>query len=110
MRTSETLRGYGSTSWRRRRTTSTAIGQRFDLHPLAIEDSCHSQRRAKVDVYPSGLFLVWITPVRRDGDTVTSSELDVFIGRGYLVTLHAEPSKAIRERGGRYAEDAQGRA
>ncbi len=73
----------------------TAIGQRFDLHPLAIEDSCHSQRRAKVDVYPSGLFLVWITPVRRDGDTVASSELDVFIGRGYLVTLHAEPSKAI---------------
>ena len=73
----------------------SALEARFDLHPLALEDSAHPQRRAKLDVYPSGLFLVWITPFHRRGDSVTSHELDVFIGRDYLVTLHAEANKAI---------------
>jgi magnesium transporter len=73
----------------------SALATRFDLHPLAVEDAAHSQRRAKLDVYPSGLFLVWITPTRRRGDTVSSHELDVFIGQNHLVTIHGEPSKAI---------------
>jgi magnesium transporter len=73
----------------------SALESRFELHPLALEDSAHSQSRAKLDVYPSGLFLVWITPTHRDGDTVGSHELDVFLGGNYLVTLHAQPDKAI---------------
>jgi len=73
----------------------SAIKERFDLHPLAVEDSSHPQIRAKVDIYPTGLFLVWITPMRLDVDTVTSQELDVFIGRDYLVTLHEQPCNAI---------------
>jgi magnesium transporter len=73
----------------------SALEARFDLHPLALEDSIHPQRRAKLDVYPGALFVVWITPFRRRGDSVTSHELDVFIGARYLVTLHAEPNKAI---------------
>jgi magnesium transporter len=73
----------------------SAIQKRFDLHPLALEDSVHPQTRAKLDVYPSGLFLVWITPTRRRADTVSSPELDVFIGSNHLVTLHAEASHAI---------------
>jgi magnesium transporter len=68
---------------------------RFELHPLALEDSIHAQRRAKLDVYPGSLFLVWITPFHRRGDTVTSHELDVFIGSDYLITLHSEPNKVI---------------
>ncbi len=73
----------------------SGLESRFDLHPLALEDAAHPQRRAKLDVYPSGLFLVWITPTRRRGDSVSSHELDAFIGRDYLVTLHDAPSKAI---------------
>jgi magnesium transporter len=72
-----------------------ALQKRFDLHPLAIEDSAHPQRRAKLDIYPSGLFLVWVTPKRPQGDTIRGHELDVFIGTNYLVTLHDEPSKSI---------------
>jgi magnesium transporter len=71
------------------------VGKRFELHPLALEDTVHPQRRAKLDEYPDGLFLVWITPSHRRGDTVSSHELDVFIGRDYLITLHDEPNKEI---------------
>jgi len=73
----------------------TRITQRFDLHPLAIEDALHPQPRSKVDVYPSGMFLVWITPRSREGDGVTIEELDVFIGRDYLVTIHDHACRAI---------------
>ena len=86
----------------------SAIRARFDLHPLALEDSSHPQRRAKVDIYPHGLFLVWITPLRRRGDGVTSQELDVFIGRNFLVTLHGQTCKAIESVAGDAVRTLQG--
>jgi magnesium transporter len=73
----------------------SALETRFDLHPLALEDTAHARRRAKVDTYPSGLFLVWVTPHRPRGNSVSSHELDVFIGKDYLVTLHAEANKTV---------------
>ena len=71
------------------------LESRFDLHALALEDSLHPQSRAKIDVYPNGLFLAWLTPTHCEGDSVAVSELDVFIGKDYLVTLHALPDEAI---------------
>jgi magnesium transporter len=73
----------------------TKLSERFGFHELAIEDVEHSQRRAKVDRYAEGLFLVWLTPSHPRGDGIASSELDVFIGKSYLVTLHEGPNKAI---------------
>ena len=67
----------------------------FDLHPLAVEDVEHTQPRAKLDIYPAGLFMAWLTPERRAGDGVATHELDVFIGAKYLVTLHAERNTTI---------------
>ena len=75
----------------------SVLESRFDLHPLATEDAAHSRQRAKVDVYPSGLFLVWVTPYQVSPDSLSTSELDAFIGRDYLVTLHAEPNKTIED-------------
>jgi magnesium transporter len=63
----------------------------FKLHPLAVEDAEHDQYRAKLDQYPSGLFLAWLTPEHPRGDGITTSELDVFIGKDHLVTLHKKP-------------------
>lgn len=71
------------------------LAKRFDFHELAIEDTVHQQHRAKLDSYPSGLFLVWLKPDHVRGDTVVTSELDVFVGRDHLVTLHKGANKAI---------------
>ena len=79
-------------------STSELMGRmadRFRLHPLAIEDVAHGQRRAKVDMYPEGLFVVWLTPYQRDGDSVSSHELDVFLAEKYLITIHDDECKAI---------------
>lgn len=78
--------------------TSESLGMlsdRFGLHPLAIEDVMHSQRRAKVDMYPDSLFIAWLTPYRRSGDTITSHELDIFLAEKYLITMHKRESPSV---------------
>lgn len=75
--------------------TLGALSERFAFHPLAIEDTSHQQHRAKLDQYPNGLFLVWLTPERPHGDGVVASELDVFVGSEYLVTVHKGPNKGV---------------
>ena len=74
--------------------TLAALSARFAFHELAVEDAEHQQRRAKLDQYPSGLFLVWLTPERARGDGVVTTEIDVFVGKEYLVTVHAGANKA----------------
>ena len=68
----------------------------FDLHPLSIEDVSHPQRRAKLDIFPDSLFVVWLTPVERVDDHIRVEELDIFIGQAYLITIHAAPSEAAQ--------------
>jgi magnesium transporter len=75
--------------------TLAALRERFSLHELSTEDAEHQQHRAKLDEYPDGLFLVWLTPEHPRGDGVTVSELDVFVGKTYLVTVHMKVNKAI---------------
>lgn len=75
--------------------TLKALGEQFGFHELALEDAAHTQRRPKLDVYPDGLFLAWLTPVRPRGDGVTAQELDVFVCKRYLVTLHKGVTEAI---------------
>jgi magnesium transporter len=69
--------------------------ERFKLHALAVEDAEHDQLRAKIDQYPSGLFIAWLTPEHPRGDGITSSELDVFLGTNYLITTHKKPVPAL---------------
>ena len=68
---------------------------RFDLHPLAVEDLLHTQHRAKLDIYPGGLFMAWLTPRHRSGDGVVVDELDIMFGAKYLITSHAVAIAAI---------------
>ena len=73
----------------------TELSGRFDFHPLAIEDAQREQRRAKVDRYPDGLFLVWLTPEHVHADTISAGEIDIFIGKKYLVTSHRKANLAV---------------
>ena len=61
----------------------------YPFHPLDLEDCLSSIERPKVDEYEDYLFAVMHFPIY-DPDAQISriSELDVFIGSGYLITLH----------------------
>jgi len=69
----------------------------FNLHPLAIEDCLHFPQRPKIESYKSGLFLIWLTPYEPDGDDVPTHELDVFLGKDHLITVHRDRLPAIDE-------------
>jgi len=64
------------------------LGTSHGLHALALEDTRHAQLRPKLDAYGDWLFLVWITPRHPQGDGLVTEELDVFVGRSTLITVH----------------------
>lgn len=70
--------------------------EQFKFHPLAIEDSTNQQQRPKVEEYPNHLFMILNPVAYLDGD-VTFRELDVFLGKNFIVTVHPEAEPLLKE-------------
>ncbi|HJL15995.1 MAG TPA: magnesium/cobalt transporter CorA [Sandaracinaceae bacterium LLY-WYZ-13_1] len=88
--------------------TVRGTGRLFDLHPLALEDVVHPHQRAKVEDYPSGVFLVLRMPSVDDDDGLELEQVSVFFGESYVVTFQEhegdcfEPIRnRLRQRRGR---------
>jgi magnesium transporter len=66
------------------------LRQRFPLfHPLDLEDCLSRIERPKIDEYDDYLFIIMQFPVFDTSRRVSRpSEVDMFIGAGYLVTVH----------------------
>lgn len=72
------------------------LGELFNLHPLAIEDLITPQRRPKIDTYDNGLMIVVRdADVDRIEKSLSALELDLFLGRNFLITVHAERMECI---------------
>jgi magnesium transporter len=75
--------------------TLHALAAEFGLHPLAVEDCLHFPQRPKMDAYVGSMFIVWVLPVRVEGDRIEYLELDAFLGPGFLITSHLGAVPAI---------------
>ncbi|MBA7486569.1 Cobalt/magnesium transport protein CorA [subsurface metagenome] len=65
------------------------LAQNFPFHPLDLDDTLSRIQRPKIDEYKEYLFLVFHFPIYRKAERVlTSSQVSVFIGPNYLITLH----------------------
>ncbi|MCX4760816.1 magnesium/cobalt transporter CorA [Streptomyces sp. NBC_01275] len=78
------------------------VTREFGLHPLAVEDALKAHQRPKLEIFHDSLFLV-LKPVvyEPESDTVSSGEVMVFLGDGFVVTVrHGEgaPLTAVRDR------------
>ncbi len=78
------------------------VTSEFGLHPLAVEDALKAHQRPKLEVYEDSLFVV-LKPVTYDdeADIVTTSELMLFLGDSFVVTVrHGEgsPLAEVRHR------------
>lgn len=73
------------------------IGKIFDFHPLAIEDCLQTSPRAKVDKYDKYNFFVFhaLHYDENSDDEINTSELDVFLGQNYIVTIHKTALAAV---------------
>jgi magnesium transporter len=73
-----------------------ALQERFNLHPLAVEDAFKAHQLPKVDVYGEQLFVVTRT-AHLDGDQITYGETHVFMGRGHIITVRHGSARAHSE-------------
>jgi magnesium transporter len=64
------------------------VGAEFGLHELAVEDAHNAHQRPKVEEYPDSLFAV-VRTVQYAGmeRAIDSGEMNVFIGRDYVITV-----------------------
>lgn len=68
----------------------------FGFHHLALEDVVRRHQRPKLDEYPGYYFgALYAVRLQPNGRRVTTSELQFFWGRTYLVTIHSEPFPEI---------------
>jgi magnesium transporter len=65
------------------------LKEHYDFHPLDYEDVLSKIQRPKIDEYEDYLFIVMHFPVYDKSKRVTTpSEVDIFVGAGYLITIH----------------------
>lgn len=68
----------------------------FGFHPLAIEDALRETHVPKLDDWGDYLYLVFHTlDCDRQSQHLHLHELDLFLGRNYLVSCHAEPMPCV---------------
>src|SRR3954470_16923155 len=74
----------------------TWLEEHFDFHALDLEDVLSRNQRPKIDVYDDYLFIVLHFPVfDRAAGRLGTGELDVFVGRGYVVTTPNQPLQPV---------------
>src|SRR5436853_6350520 len=65
------------------------LGQEFALHPLAIEDASREHHRPTVEEYaPYYFFLFYSVSLDAHAAGLDICELDMFLGKNYLITVH----------------------
>ncbi|NBT89542.1 MAG: magnesium and cobalt transport protein CorA [Verrucomicrobia bacterium] len=67
----------------------------FEFHPLAIEDCVTLSELPKIEDYEDYLFMIMHSAERTGDSTVKISELNLFLGKEFLVTYHRDPIPGI---------------
>lgn len=72
------------------------LEKKFKFHHLALEDCLSTVQRPKLDEYDDHLFMVFHLPRHiKESRRTINDEIDVFLGKNYLVTLHKKGFKPI---------------
>lgn len=67
------------------------LAKEFGFHPLAIDDYFTPHHRPKVNEFPGYYFIAThFVSFSPDKAEITPQELDLFVGRNYIVTLHKD--------------------
>lgn len=72
------------------------LAKEFNFHPLSIEDCRNEHQRPKVEEYRGYYFMViYEAELVGEHDKLELRELNIFLGKNYLVTVHSRPIRAI---------------
>jgi magnesium transporter len=75
-----------------------AVADKFGLPPLAVEDAVKAHQRPKLEVYDDVVVFAVLKPVRYvdHEEVVNVSEIALFLGAGYVVTVRHGQSDVLR--------------
>lgn len=76
------------------------LGELFGLHALSLEDVLNTGQRPKLDIIDEQLFIIMSLPVMQN-DHVTTEQISLFVGEGYLISFHrgmSDPFSLVRKR------------
>ena len=72
------------------------LKERFPFHALDLDDTVSRIQQPKIDEYKEYLFMVFRFPrYRKEERFLTASQISVFIGEDYLITLHQGDLKPL---------------
>jgi magnesium transporter len=71
------------------------LAHEFGFHPLSIEDCQNEHQRPKVEEFPGYYFIVLYEAELVMGRHLELRELNIFLGKNYLVTVHSQPIRAV---------------
>jgi len=72
------------------------LGERFNLHPLALEDVLDTSQRPKVEQYDDYLFVV-AKMIYLHKNQIDGEQVSMFLGKTFLITLQEEPEHDVFE-------------
>lgn len=70
------------------------IQEEFGLSPLAVEDALNPRQRPKLESYENHLFAV-LHQLDTVDDQLEATQISMFIGRRYVLTLHAGATRTL---------------
>ncbi len=85
----------------------TFLGERFNLHPLALEDVLNTGQRPKVEHTADYIFIVAQMVYQNAEKTICGEQVSLFFGKNFLITVQEEGTYDVfdpvreRIRGGR---------
>jgi magnesium transporter len=74
-----------------------ALGEKYHLHPLALEDVLHTGQRPKVEPYDDHLFIVAQMLYRDDAEHMCGEQVSMFLGRNLLITVQEDADLDVFE-------------
>ena len=83
----------------------TRIGEEFHFHPLALEDVARGDQRPKVAHYDEYQFIVFYG-LTIAANRCQSREVDIFLGKHYMVTFHQSDLPIIAQIADRWRTNA----
>lgn len=94
--------------------TAAILEQLFALHPVVVEDCTTDSPFPKIDAFDDYLHLVMHAVDYSKTDKFTTTDLDLVLGKNFLVTFHRQPLRLVQQvlerysRGGHAAPPVRG--
>src|SRR5215813_10813050 len=73
------------------------LGERFNLHPLALEDVLETTQRPKVEQYDDYLFVIAKMIYLTNNKDIGAEQVSMFLGKTFLITLQQEADYDVFE-------------